>query len=57
VAHSDGTEEVTGAGEVFYWPAGHTGWVEEDTTFIDFSPEQEFKEVGEHVARKMKQSA
>ena len=37
VKYTDGTAEVTGAGAVFYWPAGHTAWVEEDTAFIDFS--------------------
>ncbi len=52
----DGTEEVTSAGEVFYWPAGHTGWVEEDTTFVEFSPEKENKEVMANVARVMAQS-
>ena len=52
----DGTEETTGAGEVFYWSPGHTAWIEEDTLFIDFSPEKEQKEVSEHVARKMEQS-
>lgn len=51
VKYTDGTEEVTSAGAVFYWPAGHTAWVEEDTTFIDFSPEAEFKIVSEHIAR------
>ena len=55
--YTDGEEEVTGAGEVFYWPPGHTGWVEEDTIFIDFSPEKEHKEVNEHVARMMEQLA
>ena len=55
--YTDGTEEVTGAGAVFYWPAGHTAWVEEDTAFLDFSPEKEFKEVIDHVTRKMEQSA
>lgn len=55
--YTDGTEEVTGAGEVFYWPPGHTAWVEEDTTLIDFSPEKESKEVMGHVAQKMEQSA
>ncbi len=55
--YTDGTVEVTRAGEVFYWPAGHTAWVEEDTVFMDFSPEKEFMEVSEHVAKKMEQSA
>ena len=24
VQHADGTEETAGAGEVYYWPPGHT---------------------------------
>jgi hypothetical protein len=54
--YTDGSQEVVAAGDVFYWPAGHTGWVEEDTIFLDFSPEQEFKEVSEHIARVSDQS-
>ena len=57
IRYTDGTEEVTSAGAVFYWPAGHTGWVEEDTAFIDFSPQKEHKELTEHIARKTGQSA
>lgn len=52
----DGTVEVTGAGELFYWPGGHTAWVEEDTLFLDFSPEKEFGEVMAHIARKTARS-
>lgn len=55
--YTDGTEEVTGEGSVFYWPAGHTAWVEQDTAFIDFSPEKEHREVMGHIARMMGQSA
>ena len=51
LTYTDGMQEVAAAGDVFYWPPGHSGWVEEDTTFVDVSPEQEFKEVSEHVAR------
>ena len=54
---TDGSQEVAGAGDVFFWPAGHTAWVEEDTTFLDFSPELEFKEVNEHIARVSGQSS
>jgi len=53
VKYIDGKVEVTKAGEVFYWPGGHTGWVEEDTVFIDFSPEKEFQEVMAHMAKVM----
>jgi hypothetical protein len=31
VRYADGTEEVSRAGELFYWPPGHTVRVEEDT--------------------------
>jgi hypothetical protein len=55
--YTDGTVEVTPAGAVFYWPAGHTAWVEEDTVCIDFSPEDEFKIVSDHLARQAGQSA
>ena len=51
--YDDGTEELTRAGEVFYWPAGHTAIVEEDVQIIDFSPDKEFSELMDHVARKM----
>ena len=52
VRYTDGTEEVTHAGEVFYWPGGHTGWTTEDTVFLDFSPEKEHGEVMAHIASK-----
>lgn len=55
--YTDGNEEITGAGAVFYWPAGHTAWVEQDTAFVDFSPEKEHKEVMEHIAQKTTQAA
>jgi hypothetical protein len=51
IRYTDGTEEVTAAGEVFYWPPGHTVWVEEDTVFLDFSPEEESRVVSDHIAR------
>jgi len=55
--YADGKEEKTEAGEVFYWPAGHTGWVEEDSVFIDFSPAEEFNVVAAHIAKKMEQAS
>jgi hypothetical protein len=52
VRYTNGEEEVCRAGEVFYWPAGHTVWVEEDTSFIEFSPSKELKKVYDHIGRK-----
>ena len=53
VRYTDGHEEVTRAGELFYWPAGHTVWVDEDTSFVEFSPKRELKEVYDHIGRKV----
>ncbi len=51
--YDDKSEELCTAGDVYYWPAGHTGIVEEDVKFIEFSPQNEFKEVMEHIGKKM----
>jgi len=51
--YDDGTEEVTKAGDVFYWQPGHTAIVEEDLKLIDFSPEKEFGELMDHINKKM----
>lgn len=51
--YDDGNEEVLSTGDVFYMPPGHTGIVEEDFKFIDFSPEKEFGEVMDHIGKKM----
>ena len=53
--YDDGTEEITRAGDIYYWPAGHTGVVVEDLKFVEFSPEKEFTEVMAHVTRKMEE--
>jgi hypothetical protein len=54
--YADGTVEVIPAGNVFYAPAGHTAWSEEDSAFLDFNPEAESKVVMDHIARKAGQS-
>jgi len=51
--YDDGTEETLNAGDVFYMPPGHTAIVEKDLTLLDFSPENELKEVTDHIAKKM----
>lgn len=53
VQYKGGKEEVCRAGEIFYWPAGHTVWVKEDTSFIEFSPDRELKEVYDHIGKKL----
>jgi hypothetical protein len=40
-------------GDVYYWQSDHTGIVEENLKFVEFSPEKEFNEVLAHIAKKM----
>ncbi len=53
VRYADGTEETTSAGEVYYWPGGHTGWTVDGVTFSEFSPTAAIEPVLEHLARQM----
>jgi hypothetical protein len=51
ITYTDGREEVLRTGEIFYLPPGHTALVEEDTDFVEFSPQREYDEVIAHVGR------
>jgi hypothetical protein len=53
VRYASGKVEVCRTGDVFYWPAGHTVWVEEDTSFVEFSPKKALKEVYDHVGSRL----
>ena len=55
VKYDDGTEETLTTGDIFYLPPGHTAVVTKDMKFLDFSPEKEFNEVLDHIAKKMEE--
>jgi hypothetical protein len=57
VRYADGTEEVSRAGDVYHWPAGHTGWTDEGVTFVEFSPAEDLRAVLEHVGAQLSVSA
>ena len=38
VRYKDGSEETTRAGDLYYWPGGHTGWTEQGVVFIAVTP-------------------
>jgi len=57
VRFADGTEEVSRAGDLFYWPGGHTGWTDEGVSFLEFSPAEDLRPVLEHVAAQLAPSA
>ncbi len=51
--YADGTEETNSAGDLYYWPGGHTGWTDDGVTFIEFSPAEELRPVLEHLSTQL----
>jgi hypothetical protein len=51
--YADGTEETTRAGELFYWPAGHTAWTDEDVEFLEIGPVGPMRQFSEHARQKL----
>lgn len=51
--YSDGSEEESSAGDLFYWPPGHSVRAEEDTDIVMFSPQKEHGEVIDHIRQKV----
>jgi hypothetical protein len=51
--YADGSEELSSAGDVYYWRGGHTGWTDEGVTFLEFSPTAEIQPVLEHLGAQM----
>ncbi len=49
--YDDGREETNRAGDVFYWPAGHTGWTDGGVTFLEYSPTAEIQPVLDHISK------
>jgi len=45
VTYQDGTQETVGAGELYYWPSGHTILVEEPVRMVEFSPHDQMSQV------------
>lgn len=53
VIYQDGRHEIVEGGQMYYWPSGHTVLFEEDTEYIEFSPQAEMAEVLIHVESKL----
>jgi hypothetical protein len=49
VRYTDGRGEVIRAGEAYYLPPGHTPLFEEDTAFVEFSPQREYDALLTHA--------
>jgi hypothetical protein len=52
IRYTDGREEVLRAGEMYYLPPGHVPIFEEDTAFVEFSPQGEYDELLTHMGLK-----
>jgi len=50
---ADGHEETNRAGDVFFWPGGHTGWTDEGVTFLELSRTTEILPVLDHLAKQL----
>lgn len=53
VTYSDSSKETVIAGDLFFWPPGHTIRAEKKSEIVLFSPEHEHGQVMEHVLRKI----
>ena len=51
--YTDGSEETNRAGDLFYWPGGHTGWTDEGVKFLEFSPTAEILPVLDHLSKQL----
>jgi len=51
LSYADGKEEAISAGDLFYLPAGHGGFVEEEFEAIEFSPPAAHEQVLDVVKR------
>lgn len=49
IHHADGSVETVGAGEVYYWPAGHTGDTDQGVVFLEIGPVEPMRQFGEHA--------
>jgi hypothetical protein len=51
ITHADGRSETAEAGQVYHWPAGHTGVTEGGVTFIEVGSLEPMREFSEHARR------
>lgn len=49
-----GVKETVRANDLFYWPAGHNVFVDEDAEIVMFSPQSEHNQVIDHMIEKVK---
>lgn len=50
VRYKDGSEETARAGDLYSWPAGHTGWTDQGVVFIAVTPLAQVERMEEQMA-------
>ena len=50
IPYGDGSEETTRAGELFHWPAGHTGRTDQGVVFVAATPLSQQTSMEERMA-------
>jgi len=53
IVHADGSDELTSAGQAYYWPEGHTGYTDEGCVFIEVGPVGPMRQFSEHAKAKL----
>jgi hypothetical protein len=53
IQYADGTQETNRAGELYFWPGGHTGWTDTGVVFVEFSPADEIAPVLAHLGAQL----
>lgn len=49
ITHEDGSQELASGGELYHWPAGHTGATEEGVVFIGIGPTSQIRQFIKHT--------
>jgi hypothetical protein len=57
IQYADGTVEVNRAGDLYYWPGGHTAWTDDGVVFVEYSPAEEIEPVLEHLGAQLAPSS
>ena len=53
VTYTDGEQETSNEGDLFYWPPGHTIKADKESEMILFSPQKEHSMVIDHILGKV----
>lgn len=49
--HADGTRETANAGDVYFWPAGHTATSENGAVFVEVGPVGPMRDFHDHALK------